>query len=186
MWLASKASHGYMHDNHAAWYRESVQRDACLPFLRALEAPYLAICTDVDEIPNMAALLPHLDAIARHPGPVRLDMAFFYYSFAWMKPERWRHGFVASGTVLAAESIDALRTRWSPAAPCIPDAGWHCSYFDAPHDLSRKLQSFSHREFDTDANRDLGHIVRCRATGKDLFGRPHEDCVPTPPGMALP
>ena len=51
------------------------------------------------------------------------------------------------------------------------DAGWHFSYFTTPEKILKKIQSFSHTEFNTPEFADISHIEDCINRGVDLFNR---------------
>ena len=52
--------------------------------------------------------------------------------------------------------------------------GWHFSYLQTPKDISKKIQSFSHGEFNTDNNVDIKEIEKKIHLNEDIFGRGFE------------
>jgi hypothetical protein len=183
-----------MLDNKASWYRESTQRNACSHYLatRGKElGKTLVICSDVDEIPNMRAIINNLKALYETSyssrSPVHLEMAMFYYSWDWLKPYKWHHAFVCASECLEQYTLDDMRVL-APRTRVLQNGGWHCSYFMDVDELKRKLQSFAHRECDTHETRDEAHVRECIQTGKDLFGRGENEkhCVRRPNDMEMP
>ena len=162
--------------NEEHWWREGVQRDAALPLLRGmhLTGPVLALVCDGDEIPSLEAistLVECYDDVCRRPA-VHLAMAFHYYNFQWTKSERWwTSAFAIAGSHLG-ESL--TQVRHGEVGSVLPDAGWHCSYFMSPEDISRKVQSFAHREVDTPRSRDVAAIAEAMRRGEDVLGRAGE------------
>lgn len=51
------------------------------------------------------------------------------------------------------------------------DGGWHLSYYMGLADLARKLESFSHSEYDAPEFKAADHVLECIRTGRDLFNR---------------
>ena len=182
-WAASCSHWPWIKSNQQHWWREWVQREAPLPYLRDLahETDFLALVCDNDEIPSqhtIELLLQSFELLHSRPA-IHLDMSFHYYSFEWTKPERWCKAFAITGKRLEeTEPLTAI--RWGQPVSIVSDAGWHCSYFMTDTDIARKIQSFSHRECDAPQHTDTHNIRRCLETGKDLFGRSVEDPFPTP------
>lgn len=55
--------------------------------------------------------------------------------------------------------------------------GWHFTYMGGANNIVNKLHSFAHGEFDRSPYTDLSYVRECMYTGRDLFGRPYNDCV---------
>jgi hypothetical protein len=173
-------------DERAAWVRENRQRDAALGALLdiaaevgAAAAGLVAVVADVDEVPTADALRALPEMVARH-GVVHLEMWFMYYSPATMVQQPWRKAFAIAGRELtAAVGLSALRvTPARPADAVMSMAGFHFSYFMTPEEVRRKIESFAHRELDTDEAK--ARVVENMRAGRDLFGRRHVQLVPTP------
>jgi len=69
----------------------------------------------------------------------------------------------------------------------IPDAGYHLSYGLSVDDIIRKIESFSHQEYNSPKFKNREHIMRSITNEEDLFyrgqsGRLHYDYkkVPVP------
>lgn len=167
-------------ESKESFWRERYQRQYPVAQIQQDYAhrEYVLYCADVDEIPRPQTIV----TLARNmydqiTSPMYLDMTFYYYSFRWAKPERWCLAFVVNNRGLEHFTLNQMRTDF-PRQRFMQDAGWHCSYFMGAEDLRRKIQSFSHREFDLPAYKSDGHLVRCLREGVDLFLRgSYEDCV---------
>jgi beta-1,4-mannosyl-glycoprotein beta-1,4-N-acetylglucosaminyltransferase len=61
--------------------------------------------------------------------------------------------------------------RESSAKTIINDGGWHFSYLLSPEDISKKIRSFAHSEFDKEEFTDIERIKNKINKGEDLFGR---------------
>jgi hypothetical protein len=108
---------------------------------------------DVDEIPRKSLVM-------------RLDMAVFKYNFRWWRAgAQWAHPFVVSDHVVKHRPPSWFRTA-SMRRLVIPRAGWHCTYFLTAGDMVRKLESFSHIEFNVPALKRREYIKACMLTGR--------------------
>lgn len=145
------------------WAFEHAQRDVG----RHLVEDGLVIASDVDEIPKW-------EAVQRGVGGVwRLDMDFYYYNLSWRKPQRWVEAVLADVEIIRRYGPQALRGRVSQR---LNSAGWHLSYFESAENIRRKIESFSHQEFNDESFKAVDHLRECLQSGKDLFRRLNEDC----------
>jgi beta-1,4-mannosyl-glycoprotein beta-1,4-N-acetylglucosaminyltransferase len=53
----------------------------------------------------------------------------------------------------------------------IQEAGWHFGYLMSPEQIAKKLEMFSHSEFDTNYYKDTNRIQKCMDSNTDLFDR---------------
>lgn len=177
--------------SYDSWWREMYQREYGERYIREhyLHTRALVICSDADEIPREDAIV-----VARNMydefsnAPVFLEMKFFYYNFRWCKNQDWYYAFIINTTYLANHPLfqtdgETLLSSFSeirvaaPRTRVMPMAGWHCSYFASKEDLKRKLESFSHREFDREEFKTSEYLEKCINNGKDIANRgPSEDC----------
>lgn len=162
-----------------SWWREGFSRSFFKYFIRPLandgemHAPEVYIIADCDEIPDKASLwglhnialgnFSHLDS------PNHFQMLMFYYNFHWLTDKFWRAPYIISYTGLLKLPDVSLprylggKTRFG--------GGWHGSYFMSIGDIQRKIDSFSHQEFNTAAITNFDHIKECLRNGSDIFHR---------------
>jgi beta-1,4-mannosyl-glycoprotein beta-1,4-N-acetylglucosaminyltransferase len=158
-------------NGNSSWERERYQRDFAVNDLMKLPDQYILICSDVDEIPNKT-LFNDIDRMYSmlKTMVMHMRMVMFYYNTNWVKPYWWCKGFLCSDQVINKDSsLDATRT--SIPRVIIPNGGWHFSYFMSTDDIIRKLESFSHTEYDKPEYKDPKHIENCVNNGIDLFNR---------------
>lgn len=168
----------------AAWRREAHQRDAALAALLDIQADcakqgreMVAVVADVDEVPTAAALCALRTMMPVEPV-VHLSMFFMYYSPRMTVLQPWCKAFAISDQALTpATCLTALRTM-SPPVAVMPAAGFHFSFFMTPDEVRRKIESFAHREYDTDEVKT--RIEANMRVGRDVFGRPGLHFMPTP------
>ena len=154
----------WVRDNAEAWWRERFQRDALKNGLTDVLEDALCIVSDVDEIPDPAALA---DLEVHGAEVAHLDMAFLVHRPVWQKRERWARAFACRKRALTEASPTELRC--ATPGRVVPHAGWHCSsFFDVDRQI-QKVRSFAHREFAGEVD---PAVVRARfETGRDPYGR---------------
>lgn len=180
-WHKIYSQHSWFREQYAVmWQNEHYQRDASYQYIRDKynDTEYIVNIGDVDEIPDITIfdissgrrqrLYENMKQVQQ---PIYFQMDFFYYNFQWRKPELWHNAFVIHKDLfLTNGSPTFFRVHYTPTY-IAPKAGWHFSYFMNIHDIQRKIQSFSHQEYNKHPWTDLQHIHQCITTGKDLFHR---------------
>jgi beta-1,4-mannosyl-glycoprotein beta-1,4-N-acetylglucosaminyltransferase len=128
---------------------------------------------DVDEIPRQSVVRGiRLGDLAYEmlDNPIRLQMKLMYYNFKWVWHEDWYRGLVINlrGVLSFNGRLDDIRLT-APMNNHIADAGWHLSYFMSLGDLVRKIESFTHAEFDRAEVKDTYYISQRIAEGENFF-----------------
>ena len=170
-WLEKHAEPWMVPEAPAAWFREAYQSSVPGNFLqKSLPGEeYIVFASDADEIPRrevVEAMSQHYTALA---SPLYLAMDFFYYNFQWRKKMLWHQAFAVNDAGLQ-EPIS--RYRAAPKPNVVQNAGWHASYFLDYADLQRKLNSFSHLEFNATRWRMTEeYVTECIRNGKDILAR---------------
>jgi beta-1,4-mannosyl-glycoprotein beta-1,4-N-acetylglucosaminyltransferase len=144
------------------WFREAYQRDAVQLFLLQTftNQDFLVFVCDVDEIPNRDQLryIPYNEC---HEGR-HMQMKFFMYNSHWKLPEIWTHPFIV--TNIGTEHLSYTFLRGNRTS-FIDVTGWHFGYHLTIGDIIRKLQSFSHHEFNTSEFKNRSYIRHCIENG---------------------
>jgi hypothetical protein len=134
---------------------------------------FLLIVSDVDELPRKSIIAEASPSYEKYSKPYHLENVLFYYNFKWMVPETWIKQFIVNDKCLRefsnTDSIDS--TRLTPSKQIIKNAGWHCSYCFNSTEISRKIRSFSHQEFNTSYYTNITRIEKCVELGLDLYDR---------------
>ncbi|XHG03612.1 hypothetical protein AWENTII_006913 [Aspergillus wentii] len=163
----------------STWEREAYSRNALFTSIFPSMFPPVApsmydviLVSDTDEIPR-----PETLTVLRNcefPDRVTLRSRFFYYSFQWQHVGNdWHHPqatFYAglNKTILPED----LRMH---GGKDIWNASWHCSScFSTVAEMAKKIESFSHTEYNKPQFRDPQEIVRRVRNGLDLFDRESE------------
>ena len=160
-----------------AWFREKYQRNFATDYLNSQSGPWMLLACDVDEIPRRKFVARLSGNYEDFTDGCRLQMALFYYSSQWIKPNGWNHAFVINDRGARQQTLDDLRV--GPFIRKVSgNAGWHLSYFMTREEIRRKVQSFSHQELNSATYYDLDWVQECIRTGKDLYRRGAEnDCI---------
>lgn len=166
-----------------AWAREHHQRNAISAGVRRIAGARpddIVLIGDVDEIPSPAML-----RLRSWPTmPIACVQRMFYYSLRWEKRTRWCGTIVCTLQQLLGHTPQGLRFLRC-RLPRMMDAGWHLSYFGDAAWISKKIQSFSHQEYNQAQFSDPARIAERLRTGKDAFDRDgveelmHHDAPPS-------
>lgn len=158
-------------EGHSTWEREAYHRRQL--FAVGLHQPGkevqpedIVISSDLDEIPRPKVLMA-LKACTGYPRGMALVCPIAYYSFG-MEGASWTKAKVSVWT----EGLDAEGVRMRAEDHSIAKGCWHCSYcFPRIADVIRKIESFSHAEYDRMTFKNPAHIVEVTKGGLDIFDR---------------
>lgn len=169
-----------------AWIREGAIRNHVLKTIRndveegvlpPRRDDIVLVNTDADEIPAPQVLDELRPGKKWHAKlldhPLHLEMTFFYFNYNW-KYGTWFSGNVVSGRHALAGEDDKLtkvRKMDGKRQIRIPNAGYHLSYGFSVDDIVRKIESFSHQEFNTPRYKSREHIMRSIENEEELFYR---------------
>jgi beta-1,4-mannosyl-glycoprotein beta-1,4-N-acetylglucosaminyltransferase len=163
--------------SYDSWFREHFQRNCIVNYLDNYK-PYIALVCDSDEIPNIEILNILRNNYEYVNEPCFLKMKFYYYNFNWIKKESWYSAYIINDKGIDKYK-DLTKCRLKiPKNIILDNGGWHCSYFLSYNDISRKLESFAHREFDIENIKNKDYYLLCINSGKDIFNRgEHENLI---------
>lgn len=165
--------------NPEAWWRENYQRNRAYSALLEIHHPFILLGCDLDEIPRRELIHSLPQHYQELNEGYRLSMTMHYYSWQWVKKYRWNHPFVVNDIGLKqAKSLEVFRTG-TQCSRLIPRAGWHCSYFMTTEEMVRKIEGFSHTEFNRPDYKNKDWVQKCIQEGLDLYNRgEHENLLP--------
>jgi len=127
---------------------------------------------DADELPYahvIPALAPQIE-----PGQIyALEMIFCNYWLNCISHEHpWNQFKVFTfQTLLDIGGSPQENIRKKYVGNIIPNAGWHFSWFGGKERIVKKLESYSHSEFNLPQFKTDEHVEECMMTGRDLFNR---------------
>lgn len=150
------------------WEREFYQRNRIFTGLAnvpSLQSNDLVIFGDADEIPDAKTLMAIKETGLQ--GIHQLHQHLYYYTIENRCVSLdWRGQKIGN-----VESLgDNIHNHRISNYPDIPNGGWHFSYFGGFDNIVKKIQDFSHQEYNNESflNQDMVKLV---TQGKDLFRR---------------
>lgn len=159
-------------NSDSPWVRERMQRQAILQGLGNIGEYDVLILGDADEIASAKAVRNY----KRHMGMCRLQMNLYYYYLNCQSMKnngKWQESRIIPYQVFKEQHLDPCLARYTPVEnlPTIPDAGWHFSFQGGVDEVIKKIQSYSHQEYNKPEIIDRKRVEQMLAEGKDVFGR---------------
>lgn len=149
------------------WDREYFQKNhLCKESLEHLEldSDDLILLSDADEIPRRSVIKNLKNGFDLNGGAFHYKT--YYYKFNILTTEMcWRSKFISYGNFTNHTEIRFMNHD------LIPDAGWHFSYIKTPENIKKKIEAFSHQEFNFDSITNLENISNKIEAREDLFQR---------------
>ncbi len=179
-YLSKIKFHVYEDEFVKLWDYERDHRNSPAELILKNEAqPYVVSCSDVDEIPDLSKLPEkHIMFLVcqKYDGKINIMQDMYYYNFNWrMKGGYWAPSFFINSVCLANHREFAKFRSFNYAEmKGIFKCGWHFSYFQTVPEIIRKLESFSHAEFNFDQYKKEEYILDCITNGKDILLRDFE------------
>lgn len=153
------------------WDKENAHRNYASQYIsenHKNEKFILSVC-DCDEIPDIDAVKSKKDLYELcSQGAVYMDQKLFYYNLnCYIGP--WKRAYFLNDiTYNSYLNLQIFRDGSGPTAGFF-DCGWHLSYFNDKEGIIRKLESFSHSEFNNSIYKDPMRIYKCIKEGIFLF-----------------
>jgi beta-1,4-mannosyl-glycoprotein beta-1,4-N-acetylglucosaminyltransferase len=129
----------------------------------------VSVC-DCDEIPDVRAFSSKIYN-ACSDVPLYMKQDFYYYNLNWLVGGPWIAPFFINNISIKNLTFQECRDKKFHGETI--NCGWHLSYFSSPSEIKRKIESFSHTEYNTEEYTDLDFIHLCTHSGQDLYRRPH-------------
>ena len=173
------------------WKLEFFQRDSILKGLVNCNLDDVVLISDVDEIPNSIVLKQSLDKGISKIYGLKMDMFMYflnnkliYDEGSNMTKEEAKDGIWHCTALLPYKLLKKrphklrkiiMRTkRRGELYEIIANAGWHFTYIGGVKNIVKKIEAFSHSEFNLNEFKDEKNILKLINDGKDLFGRDME------------
>lgn len=153
---------------HPCWQTEYDQRNAIIEAVSEFKDDDILLISDCDEIPN-PFVFSKIENIRRWE-PVALRQHFFYYNLSCLRREQWNGTIVTTIGTARKQTSQELRAQRN-SLQIFTDGGWHLSWFADAQGIQKKLNSFSHIEYNTPEFNNEHHIKECIEQRKDLFVR---------------
>jgi len=138
------------------WVPENFQRRAIERGLVDAGPDDVVLLCDVDEIPDPAVLATVVERLAQ---PAAIEMQLSYLRANWTSAVPWTLPRVAP----RGSFDDLQRLRVDEPALLVRSAGCHFSYLMDDEQISRKMRTYAHGEFDLPLYTDRGFLRACTA-----------------------
>ena len=154
----------------SAWKVEKQQRNALAACLADLDDADMMILSDVDEFINPAIIEAIRAADSIQIARFILEPHILFMNCRNLKAQQWVHAFIAQKKFIKDyPDIDDVRVN-KEIYTGIPNAGWHFSYLGGAEQISLKIKSFSHTEYDKEEFTNPEKIQQKIASGSGLLG----------------
>jgi beta-1,4-mannosyl-glycoprotein beta-1,4-N-acetylglucosaminyltransferase len=162
-------------DRKDQWKNEEFQRNGMQRGFNSLclSEEDLLLINDVDEIPDPQTLMRIRAQEIRILQACSLEQDFYYYHLQSQVQMKWTLAKLVNVGFYRAQGWTCHEYRWK-TFPVLPRAGWHLSYFGDKAFIQRKIQHFSHQEYNQEDYTDLDKIQSRMDGHMDLFGRPEQ------------
>ncbi len=153
----------------SAWDREIHQRNSIKRGLSDCKPSDVIIISDVDEIINPQTL----DRVKNKPGIKVLEQKLYYYYLNCINANEpyWLRGPRVLFFEDYTKTADEIRNT---DGELIKNGGWHFTYLGGTEAIIRKIQSFSHQEYNNDYYTNPEKIESDILSGKDIFERGYD------------
>ena len=163
------------------WERENYQRNYISNALNNLDNDDQVIISDVDEIPNLQNLRGILNKGEKYTA---FKQKMFYYKFnllnltesPWYGSKMCKMRYLRSPQWLRDQKVKKYpfyrfdKIKWNT----IEDGGWHFSNIMTPQQISEKIKSFAHSEYNKPEFTNIENIKNKIQDKKDIFNRNFE------------
>lgn len=156
-----------MPNNGNAWDNEKEQRNHILLSLNALGAKWddHVIISDLDEIPRKKSI----EKYKTDMGVAAIVMDVYWYRLNWLaEKQTWKVPRIFPVLKLKENTPDEIRRNGYPSE--LKNGGWHFSYQGDEDFIIRKLESFSHTEYNLPEYKDINYLKSRINNGIPIWG----------------
>ncbi len=184
-----------------AWDCEHYQRNAIAWGVKDAKDDDILMVSDLDEIVSPYAVKRVKKLLKKNPDTVyKMELLHFWYYLNYVDQKVFfvavpvaytvgkmnrRHEFLLDKDEQGRMLPQYARSDMSERVK-IPCGGWHFTYMGGLDRIKKKVDSFSHQEYNTDEWMDDARMTDMIKSGKDLFDRGNADFVSIPVGNLLP
>jgi beta-1,4-mannosyl-glycoprotein beta-1,4-N-acetylglucosaminyltransferase len=172
------------------WKNENYHRNSIDRGIRALNLSNedLIMISDLDEIPDMNSIYKLItDVMDTTRIAVALEQDMYYYNLTSKQRVKWYSARVVSYMYYVSQTGSSPQMcRMTNSIGCIPNGGWHLSYFGDPAFIRNKLLNFAHQEFNSDKYTNIQTIESKIKTRTNLFDEVEFITLPISENRNLP
>jgi hypothetical protein len=132
----------------------------------------------VDEIPRMASVYDSLKLIKEHES-IWFHQPMYYYYLNNFVSSNWNGTRMVRGDFFLNPNnhVSMCKSVWKSKQLVFENGGWHFSWMGNAKNLSYKMSSFMHQEWNSPVHNNLPALQKCLDTGADFWGRPHTGTI---------
>jgi beta-1,4-mannosyl-glycoprotein beta-1,4-N-acetylglucosaminyltransferase len=148
----------------------------------------LIMISDLDEIPNMNTIYEVITAVRDTTKiAIALEQDMYYYNLTSKQRSKWYSARVMSYMYYVSQTGSSPQMcRMTSSVGCVPNGGWHLSYFGGAAFIRNKLLNFAHQEFNSDKYTNIQTIADKIQTKTNLFDEVEFISMPISENTNLP
>ena len=168
-------------DQYSDWERENFQRNFLTKGLLDANGEDFVITSDIDEIPNLKSLDRLVKSKKRYTA-FKQKMIYYKFNLLNLTEADWYGSRMCKFKDL--KSPQWIRDKKVKNYPfyridkinwqIVDNGGWHFSMVMTPDEISEKIKSFAHSEFNKPEFTNVENIKKKINLKEDLFGRKFE------------
>lgn len=162
--------------NENPWENERYQRDSISRGIKSCDPNDIIILSDCDEIPRREKISEF--------NSTKILMGFmqkmYYYYLNGLTNAGWCGSRIFLRKHAMMNPSFARDVPRNEPGTFISDGGWHFSFLATPERIKKKIESFSHQEYNKPEYTDVELIKDRVECGEDLFNRPDMMINPVP------
>ena len=163
-------------ENLSNWGRENYQRNFLMHSIKDLNEDDYIMISDLDEIPNLrnlnSIIKSKFTAFQQTNYSFKFNLKNITFPI-WYGTKLCKKKYLKSPQWLRDQKVKKYsilkfyKIKWN----IIQNGGWHFSYIMNPNEISEKIKSFSHAEYNLDKYTNIKIIEDKLSKGLDLFNR---------------
>ena len=163
-------------ENLSNWGRENYQRNFLMHSIKNLNEDDYIMISDLDEIPNLrnlnSIIKSKFTAFQQTNYSFKFNLKNITFPI-WYGTKLCKKKYLKSPQWLRDQKVKKYsilkfyKIKWN----IIQNGGWHFSYIMKPNEISEKIKSFSHAEYNLDKYTNIKIIEDKLSKGLDLFNR---------------
>ena len=163
-------------ENLSNWGRENYQRNFLMYSIKDLNEDDYIMISDLDEIPNLrnlnSIIKSKFTAFQQTNYSFKFNLKNITFPI-WYGTKLCKKKYLKSPQWLRDQKVKKYsilkfyKIKWN----IIQNGGWHFSYIMNPNEISEKIKSFSHAEYNLDKYTNIKIIEDKLSKGLDLFNR---------------
>ena len=187
-----------------AFMVESYQRNAIMRGLKGAKDDDVIIIADLDEIPN-PDVLSVLDCSGDKIYWLRQKMFYYFINYLNISEPYWNYRVKVLSYKNLCHYCDNMNIKYDrfisattdkKTTPnkirmlddgiCVRNGGWHFSFLGGVDAIIKKIQSFSHQEYNNEEYINKDKLLKRISNGEDLFGRDEYHYIAIPLDESFP